>query len=194
MVANPTPTERFFASCQVCGSRAAAFYPHEDGRTFNAFCAQHNPNRRPGMFQRITAFGLTHLGLVMGASLVAWLLALALLAMMLLPGCSDPGVEQREHAAFAETERFIVHEAEMLHAGAVTPEQFVSDVRQVLDALRAGEAGERQNAATSWLDVLGIALGSSTAVGGVLHLVRNSTRKRDLADMADELREKGGAA
>jgi hypothetical protein len=152
--------------------------------------------RRPGIVQRVTWWGLGHLSVVMGLSLVGWLLALALAALLLLPGCSDPGVEQRERQAFDTTHRFIVHEAEMLQAGHVTPEQFVSDVRAVLDALREGEAGERANAGAGWEEILGAALGSSTVVGGLLHLRRNVTRKRDLADLTAELEAKlrGGAA
>lgn len=159
--------------------------------------------RKPGLFERVTAWGIMHFGVLMGVSLVGWLLFLAALALMLLPGCSQPQVDQRERQAFTAFEKLIVAETADLVAGRVTQAQFVSDLRMALDALQSAEQGERANQGTSWLEVVGTALGSSTLVGGALHVLRNSTRKRDLDDATTELndrvdalevRAKGGAA
>jgi hypothetical protein len=146
------------------------------------------PGIKPGIFQRVTWWTLRHLGLAFTFSLVGWLLFLAWLALMLLPGCSDAGgVEQRERASFTAAERLVIQEAYELGKGAITPEHFVKDMHEVMEALREGEAGERQNA-PGWFDVIGAALGSSTVVGGAVHLLRNRTRRRDLDDATEKLR------
>jgi hypothetical protein len=155
--------------------------------------------RKPGMIQRFTLWSLTHLGVLMGVSLVGWLLFLALLALMLLPGCSSDGLAQRESAAFQATERALIYDLTELQAGRMTAADFAADLRLKLDNLQAAEQGERSNAGTSWIEVVGTALGSSTLVGGLLHVARNVTRKRDLQDVTDRLDElekpsAGGAA
>lgn len=155
------------------------------------------PGVKPGLVQRATWWSLGHLGLVFTVSLVGWLLFLAVLGLMLLPGCSDPSVEHRESEAFSSVERFIVHEAGLLHGGTITPETFVREVHEVLEALHQGEAGERSNSAgNSLLELLYSALGGGSVVGVGLNMLRNRTRKRDLADVSariDEI-EKGGGA
>lgn len=152
--------------------------------------------RRPGMFQRVTLFGLQRLGLLFTVSLVGWLLFLACLALMLLPGCSSTDFAARESAAFRATEQLIVHNLSELEAGRMSSADFASGLRLALDNLQAAEQGERSNASTGWLEVAGTALGSSTIVGGLMHVARNATRKRDLGNLVERLDalEKDGAA
>jgi hypothetical protein len=116
----------------------------------------------------------------------AFLFGLALLVLC-FASCSSAPVDQRESAAFQATERALIFDLTELQAGRMTAADFAADLRMKLDNLQAAEQGERSNAGTSWLEVLGTALGSSTLVGGLLHVARNATRKRDLADVTADL-------
>lgn len=144
---------------------------------------------KPGVFQRFRSSVETRIGWLFAVSFVGWLLFLAMLALMLLPGCSSPDTALRERAAFNATEQYIVRNANELAAGREDLATFLANMRQALDELQAAEAGERSNSSTSWLEVLGTALGSSTLVGGALHVARNATRKRDLGDLAERLEQ-----
>jgi len=145
---------------------------------------------RPGIVRRIFSTQGAVYTALFSVSFTLWLIFLALLALMILPGCSDPGTQQRETRAFTALERLVIAEAQELAAGRIDLATFKRELGQALGELKTAEEGERSNAGTSWIEVAATALGASGLIGGALHVSRNATRKRDLADATSSIEER----
>lgn len=137
---------------------------------------------RTPIVARLWLFVFEHLGLVLGLSFVGWLLALALLALLLLPGCAAPAPNTGE---LLEATTSIERDLGQLEAGRIDAGAAARRIRDELDNIRnVATAPPQGSSGFDWLDAILAAFLPAGAVGTGLHVYRNATRAKALAEKA----------
>ena len=152
------------------------------------------PKRRPGIFSRVTGWGLAHVGALMGVSLVGWLLAIALAALVFLPGCFNAAETGRVERAHEQAQ--IARETATLQyrRGEIDEDTFRERLERANEVEAEAQAQATSTSAARWIgdlfdptslvrDLLLVGLGI-----GASHKVRDKSRAKALAALVGKER------